>query len=149
MDDWMTYYPYMPMWNIPQYYYPMTDFDDDRLRMMYPRIYNDLYPMINNYCDMMERRYGTMYTPTREEMDSMVEDMTRNLGGRPEEITQEGEAAAETLAPIGYDGDYRHYDGHHGMSDLARILLIRELMRRRRRHHPGMYGHRDYYGHNY
>lgn len=160
MDDWMTYYPYMPMWNIPQqYYYPMTDYDDDRLQSMYPRIYNDLYPMVNNYCDMMERKYGPMYTPTREEMDSMIEDMNRNLGLTSEQPATEQEGSVETLAPIEYGADYRHYDRHHAVNDLARILFLKELMRRRKMHHiydhryDNRYDHRydnyDHYGNNY
>lgn len=113
----------MPMMNMPM--------DDDDLKNMYPKIYIRIYPMVKQHCDMMVARYGTMYCPCKDEMDYICNKVCDNY----EKYYSD-------------DEDHEHHEHHEdrndddmrqgrrfsrgGIGDLTRILLIGDLLGRRR-----------------
>ncbi|WP_102401242.1 hypothetical protein [Haloimpatiens massiliensis] len=126
------YWPCMPYMN-------MYD-DHEDLRRMYPRIYHKIYPMVIMHCDMMERKYGWMYTPSDKDLDEACENMYENIKDHLEEMDEEYEHNDHK--------DYnrkRHYGRRRALNDLFRILLIRELIGRRRRRRRPHYGHGGYW----
>lgn len=112
--------PMMPMMNMPMYDEDDEE-DDEDLKNMYPKIYIVIYPMVKNYCDMIESRYGTMCCPSKDEMDNMCKEVCDKY----EKHYRDDD-----------DGDMRDTlrEGRRGpIQDLTRVLFIRDLGRRRRR----------------
>lgn len=117
----------MPMMNMPMYENQMPVFEeyDEDLKSMYPKSYIKIYPMVKYHCDMMESRYGTLYCPSKNEMDHICKEICDKY----EEDHNDD------------DEDDRNDDMRQGprqgrgglIQDLARILFIRELFGRRRR----------------
>jgi len=117
----------MPMMNMPMMNMPMYDDDDDEdLRSMYPKIYIRIYPMVKQHCDMLVARYGTMYCPGKDEMDYICNKVCDNY----EKYYSDDE-----------DHEHRNDDddmrqgrrfSRGGIGDLSRILLIGDLLGRRR-----------------
>lgn len=119
--------PYMHKMGIPSNMYPMANMPEQQLEMMYPRIYYIIYPVVVRHCDMMDMTYGRMYMPNREE----VERMTDNIHSQVEadvdaEMQQESEGSEERQFGFGF-GRRRF------LRNLISILLLRELLHRRRR----------------
>lgn len=111
-------YPHMPY---------MCMYDDDDLERMYPEMYYKIYPMIKMHCDRIERKCGWMESPTDKDLDEACEDMYENIKDYLEEMDE-------------YDKDDDNYYSRQysygrrrPMNDFFRILLIRELLGRRRR----------------
>ncbi len=129
--------------NMPMHGYtmPMVETEDEDLKKLYPRRYVRIYPMVRQQCDMMESRLGTMYSPTKEEVDNIVKQTYEKY----EEYYGKEEDKDE-------DDDYRNDDEdmrqrrrrgrRRPIQDLVRILFIRDLLGRRRRRRP-------YYGYWY
>ena len=115
----------MPMMIMPMMMMPMYDDEDDEededLKSMYPKIYIMIYPMVKKHCDMMESMYGTMYCPSKDEMDNMCKEVSDNY----EKHYRDGDG--EDMR-----GTFRQ-DRRGPVHDLARILFIRDLHERRRR----------------
>ncbi|MBN4049415.1 hypothetical protein JYT70_00760, partial [bacterium AH-315-N14] len=65
----------MSMMCMPMMCMPMHDEDDKDLKNMYPKIYMRIHPMVKHHCDMMESMHGTMYCPSKEEMDHMCKEI--------------------------------------------------------------------------
>lgn len=82
---------------------------------------------------MMEMTYGKMYTPTSEQLESMIDKICEKL-----------ESEVDDLIKQEMDKDDRQFGfGGRGLfRSLISILLIRELLRRRRPYggYPGYYG---------
>ncbi|NNU75177.1 hypothetical protein [Clostridium estertheticum] len=118
----------MPMMIMPMMMMMMPMYDDDKedeededLKIMYPKIYTIIYPMVKNHCDMMESMYGIMHSPSKDEIDNMCKEVSDNY---------------EKHYKDGDDEDMRgtfRQDRRVPIHDLARILFIRDLHERRRR----------------
>ncbi len=130
------YNPYMQMMNMPTQYYPMATMPVQDLETMYPQMYYHAYPAVMGYCDMMGIRPGTTFSPTREQLDSMVDGIYRSVESQLP--MEEGEM--ESRQPFGGFGGFGGFGRRRFLRDLIAILLIRELLRRRRPHYGG-YGY--------
>ncbi|MFL0247174.1 hypothetical protein [Candidatus Clostridium stratigraminis] len=111
----MNYMPIPPcmMW----YQGAMIEEGDDRdLEMLYPQIYFRVMPLVMHHCDQMESRHGVMYSPTRNELSRITDDIENRLN--------------DTMGNI--SGEETRQFGGGFLGDLASILLLRELTRRRR-----------------
>ena len=117
----------MSMMNMPMMNMPMCMEDNEDLKKLYPKIYFSIYPMAAHHCDMMESRHGSMYCPSKVEMDRMCKEIC----DKHEEHHKHDD-----------DDDFkdndmrqnRRYGRRRGIQDIARILIIRNLIERRRRH---------------
>ncbi|WP_138207263.1 hypothetical protein [Haloimpatiens lingqiaonensis] len=81
-----------------------------------------------------------MYTPSHKDLDDVCEDMYEHIKDYLEDMEEDHEDK--------YDKDYnrrRRYGRRRALNDLFRILLIRELTGRRRRHRRPPYGYGDYW----
>ena len=117
----------MPMMNMPM---NMNNaMDDDDLKSMYPRIYMIMYPMVKYHCDMMESKHGKRHCPNKEEMDYICNDICDKCDKhhRGDEIEDFDENEDNDTR------QRRRYGRRRGYNDLAKILIIRNLIRRRRR----------------
>ncbi len=128
--------PQMQMYNMgisPQMY-PMTTMSDQQLERMYPRSYHIIYPEVIRCCDMMEMTHGSSHVPTREELEKTIDEITAKIEGEVT-LTFERDAKETSDRQLGSSG-------RRVLRDLVGILLIRELLRRRRRPFYGF----PYYG---
>jgi hypothetical protein len=150
----------MQMMNLPQKYGPMMEMPQEQLESMFPRCYYIIYPEVCRHCDRMLSKKGTMYTPTREELENMVDDIDNRVG-QEVEAEYEDNDDGENLETMGTfenfqkDDDDRQFGFGGGFfggrrrfrRDLISIILLRELLRRRRRPHYGFgYGYPGGYG---
>lgn len=127
-------YPMMPMQPI---YYPMMTKSEEELEKMYPKTYDIINPAVENQCNKMEMKKGVMGTISKEQIDEMCENILKDVEGDVEKVLD-----------TEIKGDKRQlgFGGRFVLSDLVRILLLRELIRRRRPFgYPG-YGFPGYYG---
>ena len=124
---------YMQHMGIPCQYYPMATMPQEQLEAMYPQCYYIINPVVERTCDEMVSHYGHMYTPTREQLDSMVD----RIYGQVEADVNE----AFSRSP---NEDERQFfgGGRRVLRDLISILLIRNLIRRRR----PFFGYSPFYG---
>ena len=123
---------YLPMMNMPMYenQMPMFDRDDEDLKIMYPKIYTRIYPMVKQHCDMMVSHHGTMYCPSMYEMEYICNDVCDKY-----EKYYKDDEDDEHHEHRNDDDDMRQRRrfSRGGIGDLARILLIGDLLGRRRR----------------
>jgi hypothetical protein len=130
----------MPMMNMPMYEMPMLEDEeeDEDLKRLYPKLYLRIYPMVKHHCDMMEAKHGTMYCPSKEEMDHICEQ----IGDMHEEHHKDDE---DDDCKDDEKRQGRRHGRRRAIDDLIRILFIRELhgrrRRRRRPHHGYGYGY--------
>lgn len=122
-------YPNMRASMSPQMMSPFTNMDtsDDDLERMYPETYRVVYPMVCFACDNMRM-------PVTEEMvDMMTDDIYDRVesdGRINVEVSVEvrsGESSSEETR------QRRPRRRNRFLRDLIRILLLRELIRRRPR----------------
>ena len=79
----------------------------------------------------MEEAYGPDYTPTREELERMIDHIMYDVESRlSEEMTEEMSQGNPSGNPS--NNPRGNPDGRGFLRDLTGILLIRELLRRRR-----------------
>lgn len=110
--------PYNPYESNPIDEYP--DMSENQLEEMYPDIYRTVYPSVSYACDRIHAQYGDMYVPNREEFDEMVEGIQNNV--------IENIESSQTQ-----EVDVNQWNRNSSeVSDLISILLIRELIGRRR-----------------
>ena len=137
------YMPYMQMMNVPLQYSPMMEMPQEQLESMYPRCYYMIYPEVCHHCDMLNAKYGTMYTPSRMQMEAIVDDIDNKVGADVDAEYQDDDDD-DNKRQIGFG----HFGGRRRFRrDLISILLLRELLRRRRR--PHYYGGYVYGGYPY
>ncbi len=143
--------PYMmwyqgPMGNM---YDPMIEEEDEEdLAMLYPGLYHRAMPLVRYHGDQMEMTYGAMYSPTREEVGRVTDDIYDRLDKEMnfDEYDEQDENDDE------YRGYYRNNEEEarqrprrrkRSTRDLISVLFLRDLHRRRRRrrrrrpHHGG------------
>jgi len=110
---------------IPSQMYPMMTMPQHQLEAMYPRIYYIIFPVVVGHCDMMDSSYGLSYIPTREQLEAMTDDIYARV---------ERDVEAEIMQGSRELDDRQFGFGRRNLlRGLISILLIRELIRRRRR----------------
>lgn len=141
----------MPMTNMPMMYMPMMcmpmmnmsamcmpmmcmpmydeddeyDEDDKDLKSMYPKIYMKINPMVKHHCNMLESIHGTMYSPSKEEMDHMCKEICDKYEEHhKDEDDRNDNNDMRQILGLGRRGP---------VEDLIRVLFIRDLLGRRRR----------------
>jgi len=118
----------MPMMNMP-----VIEETDEDLKMLYPKIYIRIYPMVKHHCDMMTSMDGTMYCPSKDEMDHICKEMCDKY----EEHYGDDEDE-DTLNDDDYMRQRESRRRRHVVQDLIKILLIMELLIKR--HYSGYWG---------
>lgn len=157
------YQDYMGMAGLPNAYYPMMQYPAAQMESMYPRCYYIIYPRVKRMCDMMYQQGMMAPTPEMlqqmtdqiyDEVEPMMveEDMMEmDMQMMPENM-QDMQMMPEQMYPMGTkpmmedkdccDMDTRQFGFASGffprprrrfLRDLISILLIRQLLRRRRR----------------
>lgn len=122
--DMMQYMQYM---NIPNQMQPMVNMPEENLERMYPEIYYKIQPEVERQCDMLDMTYGYMYAPSRQDVDRMVDD----IYSRVEQYDME--TSARQVSADADSVETQFFGGRGALRDLVGILLIRELLDRRRR----------------
>ncbi|MBU3189987.1 hypothetical protein K9O30_12775 [Clostridium bowmanii] len=117
--------------NMPMKHMHMLDEEDEDLKMLYPKIYIRIQPIVKHHCDMMVTMYGTMYCPSKNEIDHICKEMCDNY-----EKHYRDDEDDDNLNDDEYKRQRRHFNRRRGNQDLIKILLIRELLGRR---HGGGY----------
>lgn len=137
MHQYETYY--MQQMGIPCQYYPMATMPQEQLEAMYPECYYIINPAVERACDHMDSQYGHMYTPTREQLESMVDRIYREVEADVNKVYSRNTNEEERQLIGG---------GRRVLRDLITILLIRNLLRRRRPFsgYPPFYGGSPFYG---
>ncbi|AEV69395.1 hypothetical protein [Acetivibrio clariflavus] len=121
-----------PMPIQPQYY-PMVTMPDEQLENMYPKTYKIVNPVVQSYCDKID----VMSNPTKEQLAEICEKICKDVEGKVEKVI--AEENKDDKRQLGFGGRII-------LRDLAGILLIRELLRRRQFYgYPG-YGFPGYGG---
>lgn len=133
------YIPYMQMMDVPAEYAPMMEMPQEQLESMYPKCYYIIYPEIRRHSDMFCAQYGTMYTPSRKQLEVMVDEIDNSVGSYVDAEYQEKNDTENRQ--LGFAGSFGPSSRRRFRRDLITILLIRELLGRRR---PN-YGY-PYYG---
>ncbi|GAA0181136.1 hypothetical protein SH2C18_37100 [Clostridium sediminicola] len=120
------------MFNMPSFgclYNQELEDEEEILEEMYPNIYRRIYPWIHYYCCDMEVKMGEDYIPNKEQCEKIVENIYDKIkdniddmyvGNYDEEKDNEYERKS-------HKGRKRPY------SNLIKILLIRDLIDRRKR----------------
>jgi hypothetical protein len=104
------------------------DMEDEELKMMYPKIYVKLMPMIMQHCDKHEEMYGKEHCPKHEHIMDMCDKVYKKV-----EVELDGELGEEDDDE---DMRVRRYGRRRAIRDLIGILFLNELRRRRRRRRP-------------
>ena len=110
----------------------------DLIESMYPEIYRIIYPMICKVCTQ-----NSQMEITRDLVDSMTEEVYSNVEGEERQSP-----VNEVVRPVLKNGDVRNPNAKEQefrgetrqrnflMRDLIRILILRELLRRRQMRPP-------------
>lgn len=124
---------YAPAMEMPTEYAPMMNMPKEELEAMYPKTYQIIYPHVKQHCDMCDAQFGTEYTPTREHVEAMVDDIQRKV--EPEIEVEIGEVERQPF-----------FGRRRLARDLISVLLIRQLLGRRRPFYgyPGSFGYPGY-----
>jgi hypothetical protein len=139
MQDYgQQYMPYMQTMGVSPQNYPMATMPAEQMESMYPQVYYRMYPMVQAHCSMWMAQYP-MYTPTAEQLGTMAEDVS---------VRTEQEMDGMTQGDGGSEDRQFGFGRRRFLRDLASILLIRELIGRRRRHYYGYPGY-GYPGYDY
>lgn len=132
----------MQMMGMPSQYSPMMDMSQSQLESMYPNIYNVVYPHVKHHCDMFEAKYG-MANPTKQQLDDMMDDIYNKVDGQIDMMPQR-----EDERPDGFGHGGLGFGRRPFLRDLIGILLIRQLLARRRPCYeygcPGYGGYDEY-----
>lgn len=139
------YMDYMRKMNMPQQYSPMMEMPQEQLESMYPRCYYMIYPEVHRHCDMLCAQYGIMYTPSRRQMDEIVDNIDNNVGASVDAEYQDSDDKEDRQFEEFGGGPFGggHFGGRRRFRrDLISILFLRELLRRRHdhHHHGGFHG---------
>jgi len=105
----------------------------DELESMYPEIYWDVYPLVAEVADKM---IAANYKPNPNTMNMIVDNIIKN-GGLWYEDDDEDQFGEAIPVQFGFGGlpfarRRRRYHNRNTLRDIIRILLLRELLGRRR-----------------
>lgn len=110
-----------------------TNVNTDLIESMYPEIYRIIYPMVCKVCTQ-----NSQMEITRDLVDSMTEEVYSNVEGEERQSS-----INEAVRPVLKNGDVRNPNAKEQefrgetrqrnflMRDLIRILILRELLKRR------------------
>ena len=87
--------------------------------------------MVRHHCDMMTSMYGTMYCPSKDEMDHISKEICEKHEKHYRDYEED-----DNLAYDDYTRQRQRFNARRGNQDLIKILLINELLQRR---HDGGY----------
>lgn len=153
----------MPYSNDMQNYMPntMMEVEDTDLQMMYPRAYFRLIPMVQVHCDKLEGKYGMFFCPSKEEFEEIIEDICEKFEKDIEDEDDEKEKEKDKKGKkdkcreddFEQENDSRRprprprpkYERGQVLRDLIGVVLLDELIGRRRRRRP-YYGYGPSYG---
>jgi hypothetical protein len=141
----------MPQYNNTQN--NMMDVEDKDLEMMYPKVYFKLMPMVKGHCDKLEGKYGMYFCPSKEEMEDIIEDICekfeKDIDDEDDEKEKKGKKDKCREDSFDYQSDDNKRRPRYGrrrvLRDLVGIVLLDELLGRRRRRRPH-YGYGPSYG---
>lgn len=119
--DWR---PCMQTMGIPCQCYPMMTMPEQQLEGMYPNIYNIINPVVEKHCDHMEMMHGSMHVPNKEHLEAMTDNILSEVEPVVGSEIEKEEGAGERQFGFG---------GRRLLRSLVGILLIRNLLGRRRR----------------
>lgn len=130
---------YMNVMNPGKNCCPMMNMPEQQLEQMYPKIYFVVFPVVQRHCDMMDMNHGCTHVPCREEIEEMSERVCKEVEGEVETIMSQERSEDDRQLGFG---------GRRVLRNLVEILLIRELLRRRRfgNFYGGFYGGYPGYG---
>ncbi len=128
---------YMQMMNLPKQYTPMMEMPQQELESMYPRCYYIINPEVERMCNMMCKKYGPMFNPNPQMLESMVDDIDNRVGADVDSEYQDFDKCDDRQFVYGgFGGGRRRF-----RRDLITILLLRSLLRRRPSYYPWGYGY--------
>lgn len=132
----------MPTNQMPMNYGPGKAMPYENLEDMYPDVYRVMQPCVVDKCDRMGIGPGMICNPTKEELDIMADEVVVKVE-KNVYLDMDGEEEGSERQPIGTFGGT--FGRRRVLRDLATILLIRELIRRRSPYSYG-YGYPGYFG---
>lgn len=123
-------------------YYNYLQYCEQAAEKSYPKIYHKLYPYVVQICDREDNGYNKDMNPFPGE--KKINRMVDEIYDMYERDNNEDE----------YDdmetGNFRQFGRRRFTRDLIRILLLRDLLgRRRRRRRRPYYDYYDYNNYNY
>lgn len=98
--------------------------DTQDIEAMYPETYHIVYPCVRKECDLLEMQYGPMQAPSQAKMREMVDKIYARVEADVE-ATVKGDRDSKEDRQLGLGG-------RRVLRDLIAILLLREILRRRR-----------------
>ncbi len=105
--------------------------NDEDLKALYPKIYFRIYPLVKQHCDMMEKEKGQHHCPSKKEVDIACKKIYEKIKPQLDDDDDDKDCSRQ-----------RRYRRRHAVRDIAGILLINELLgRRRRRYYNNNYGY--------
>ncbi|WP_163192907.1 hypothetical protein [Clostridium thermarum] len=104
-----------------------------QLEMMYPHSYYVIFPHVRQQCDILEQKHGKIYCPTKEELKGIIEDICDEVEKELEEDDNKhrDDYRNEERRPRG------RYTRRRLLNDLIGVILIEELLGRRRPYYYG------------
>lgn len=132
----MSRMPYLQTPCMYDHCHQMLTMPEEQLERMYPQIYYIVNPVVVRQCDRMDDTYGMDYTPTREELERITDEIILNIDAMVRIEMPEGSRSDPCGNPDGNPN--RNPNGNpDGNPDgflrgLVGVLLIRELLDRRR-----------------
>lgn len=133
-------YQQMQMMGMPGQYYPMAQMPQQQLEAMYPKSYYIIQPAVEESCDKMTATYGQMFTPTHEQLETMIDDIYNKIEVSIEVVVKQSTAEHERQ----FFGS-----GRRILRDFIGALLIANLLRRRRPYYGYGYGYPGFFGGSY
>lgn len=134
--DWR---PCMQAMGMPNQYSPMMTMPEQQLESMYPNIYNIVNPVVEKHCDNIEMQFGNMI-PTKENIEAVTDNIMAEV---------EDNVEAQIAKEAGSHERQFGFGGRRLLRGLVGILLIRNLIGRRRRpfgFFPGFSPYGGFYG---
>jgi len=133
---------YMQMAGMPNTYQMaymanIANMTEQQLENMYPNSYKVVMPVIENKCNQLDMNSGPYSVPSKEDIDKMADDITKEVEADVEKAIIKDSTNAERQFGFG---------GRHLLRDFVSVLLLRELIRRRRRPFYGFPGYVGYGG---
>jgi hypothetical protein len=102
-----------------------------QLESMYPQTYHIIQPVVESACNNMHMAKGPMYTPVKEELDAMVDDVYGKVEADVYKACRDSSSREERQF---------YGSGRRVLRDLIGILLIQRLLGR-----TPFYGYPTYY----
>lgn len=135
----------------------MMEVEDTDLKMMYPKAYFKLIPMVQVHCDKLEGKYGMFFCPSKEEFEEIIEDICekfeKDIEDEDDEKDKKGKKDKCREDDFEQGNDSRRprprprprYGRGQVLRDLIGVVLLDELIGRRRRRRP-YFGYGPNYG---